>query len=250
MGILFVQSAHTPTSTSPASLSVSLTNVAGNLLVLEFRDGSGGGVTWTISDTLGNTWVKADLGGVARCAYVANCKAGANTITISITGSAFTAYLGVWEFSGLVLSNPLDVLTASVTNSLTRNNSNNFNTNYDNELIFSAASFSLAQPGTCTWSSFTHDSLSVLPGVGSGNTYGATGFRIVTTGQTNANTRFAMTGGTSGSSSAMTVLSFIGAGANFVNRGHLTKSGTRLRTSIWSTGGAVAQPCGPVSTPW
>jgi hypothetical protein len=110
MAIAFVQGNN---NTSQSGTSVTLAflsnNAAGNLLILTVRsanfDVSG------VSDTQGNNWTKIDSLAnqeFCNCWYAPNSKAGANTVTVTFTGSASFVYLAVGEYSGVKVSSPLD----------------------------------------------------------------------------------------------------------------------------------------------
>ena len=79
MAISRVQAVGATTST------VSITNTAGNLIVVVARLVNGSGTT--ISDSLGNTWNLVQSEGITQfhCLwYAANCKGGSNTITLPL----------------------------------------------------------------------------------------------------------------------------------------------------------------------
>ena len=101
-------------------------------------------VTFTISDTLGNTWISAigpfrwvtDKGGVAQIFYVANSSKGTDTITVTPSvGNANFLDVYIHEYSGLALNSPLDV-TASNFGTGTTLSSGTATTTAPNELIF------------------------------------------------------------------------------------------------------------------
>jgi hypothetical protein len=107
MAIAFVQSA----GVAGHSLAFTSNNTAGNLLILAV--GAGGAVTG-VSDTRGNTWVKAvnyDESSTILLAteiwYAENCAGGANTVSYTGGFSSFE-YMGIAEYSGVATSSSLD----------------------------------------------------------------------------------------------------------------------------------------------
>ena len=116
MAISRVQAVGATTST------VSITNTAGNLIVVVARLVNGIGTT--ISDSLGNTWnlVQQASGASAQyhCLwYAANCKGGSNTITLPLGYSFYQEVVA--EYSGIKTVSPLDknsVTTSSGVSSL------------------------------------------------------------------------------------------------------------------------------------
>lgn len=86
-------------------------NTAGNFLAALIQVSS---AVTAVTDTAGNTWVKAC--GVANAGnalyaeiwYVENCAAGANTVTVANGFGASFCHVGVAEYSGLATSSGLD----------------------------------------------------------------------------------------------------------------------------------------------
>lgn len=115
----YIQSASaTNGTTAVASTSVAFAtnNTSGNLLVASFRYDSPAGVpaTATVADTNGNTWVLIDRivyatsGDGAELWYCANCKGGANTVTMTPASSTGYQTIIVAEYSGIARATPLD----------------------------------------------------------------------------------------------------------------------------------------------
>jgi hypothetical protein len=140
--IAFVQSAQAVnggfllTSLSKAYTS---NNVAGNLLVLVFRNFTGGGfATPAVSDTQGNTWIPVygafSNAGSANIAffYVENCAGGANTVTVT-NNSGFPGFV-ILEYSGVAASSSLEAQTHA-TGSGTAANSGNITTSNAADLL-------------------------------------------------------------------------------------------------------------------
>jgi hypothetical protein len=103
-----------------SSLGFPQNNTAGNLLVCGIIFSTTGISTPT--DTAGNTWLDCGAGEVdfngasvsVKLFYVANCKAGSNTVTST---GAFSVHLA--EFSGVLASSPIEATSKSPNNSTT-----------------------------------------------------------------------------------------------------------------------------------
>jgi hypothetical protein len=91
---------------SPYSIPFGSNNTLGNLLVYTQRNNTD--VASAISDTLTNTWIQTSN---IRIWYVKNCKAGANTL--SVTNGSGHLQASVVEYSGCDTVNPLDQITSS-----------------------------------------------------------------------------------------------------------------------------------------
>ena len=140
----------TATSNS-ASTSIakafSSANTAGNLIVAVVSWNSVNTGTFTCSDTRANTYTVADAQWDSTTnrwlgvCYAANIKAGSNTVTATFNGSRTTRRMIVHEYSGVALTNPVDVtaknnaLGATGANAIT---SNAAITTVGGDLIFGA----------------------------------------------------------------------------------------------------------------
>lgn len=84
-------------------------NTAGNLLVAFcYIGGAGGGTPVSVTDTLGNTWFQAggtDIN-ISTIYYCPNCRAGANTVTFTISNTT-TRSISVAEYSGQLAAHPV-----------------------------------------------------------------------------------------------------------------------------------------------
>lgn len=104
LGFTFIQ-AKTGGTASGNSGAVAFTsnNTAGNLLLCNIGFGSSETFS-SLTDSLGNTWVQIDTiksavsGNKTGLFYVASCKGGANTVTLTTTGTASLCFLGVSEY--------------------------------------------------------------------------------------------------------------------------------------------------------
>jgi hypothetical protein len=105
--------------TGTVSLAFGSNNAQHNLLIAFVQLGAAAVFT-NIQDTLVNTWVQVggfstDAGGFkSGLFYVADSKAGANTVSVNSTGGG-NVRLGILEFSGAANTTPLD--TSNATNS-------------------------------------------------------------------------------------------------------------------------------------
>jgi len=144
------------TAVSSWSTAYSSSNTLGNTLIV-FVTGapnSSGPSAFGVSDSQGNTWTAAtSLYGLAsgnnpiQIFYASNCKAGANTVTVTATGDTmffFTA--AVHEYSGLSNSSPVDV-TASANSATGSVSVGPITTTVANDLLFVVAA-----PNTSTTS--------------------------------------------------------------------------------------------------
>ncbi|MDR3642145.1 MAG: hypothetical protein P4L74_00780 [Candidatus Doudnabacteria bacterium] len=96
-------------------------NTAHNFLVAECE--VAGGNTCALTDTQSNTWVQAttttDGTYQLYVFYVVDAKAGANTVTMTASGSTFYQTLAFAEFSGIINSSPLDQAGSGINTSTT-----------------------------------------------------------------------------------------------------------------------------------
>ena len=133
------------------SVSASFTSSvgSGHLLVaaIGYSDSSTniGNVTFTVNDSLGNSWtsalspVRRSTHGVAQIFYVKSSLSGPDTVTVtSSIGNAAFLELYVHEYSGTDTSAPLDV-TANDQGSSTTPSSGAATTTSSNELLFGFA---------------------------------------------------------------------------------------------------------------
>jgi hypothetical protein len=146
MAPAFVQANQNTVNTpSPAALAFTSNNTLGNLLVVVGRSGSGAAGTISIADSQGNTWVIPIKDNWLTTntffmAYAANCKAGANTVTVTNSnGSSSLISFCIAEYSGVATSAPLDKSAVADTGSgagtWTAANSGNVSPASNGELI-------------------------------------------------------------------------------------------------------------------
>lgn len=126
-----VQSGNTAGSGAPTrTIPFASNNEAGNLLVVTGRAGATA-INLAVSDSQGNTWTILQSDAISAAlqfivAYAPNCKAGANTITISSgAGNFTTCSMIAAEFTGVRATSPVDVsstlATASASSTVTAN---------------------------------------------------------------------------------------------------------------------------------
>lgn len=125
-------------ASSPVTLAYTTNNTAGNLLIACVGVDAGATIS-TPTDTR-NTWVLAKTqngsggSGDAACYYVANCGAGANTVSAAWTGGGTAGHLDIYEVSGMLTVSPLDQ-TGSVASSATASVSTAGATSQANEFV-------------------------------------------------------------------------------------------------------------------
>lgn len=147
-------------------------NTAGNMLVCCVRLPSGSGKTFTIADSQSNSWTQFPSSAsngtdLDTMWYAFNCKAGANTVTVSVSTGITFFRLIIAEFSGARSFITSSDITAE------RWATPNFITTQSNELIIAIGLTSGA--GSTVDSPFTQRQAVI----GGGTSYGAFGDRIV-----------------------------------------------------------------------
>jgi len=147
MAITFVQKAAT-TNGSGSQTSVTCTfpgaQTAGNLIIVSVTGNSSGTDVTGVTDSKGNTYVRANLndtfasGPIWNTTFyaknIAAAAAGANTVTVALTSTSSTD-VRIFEFSGLDPSAPLDQ-TGSAHGSLGTVSSASVTTTTASELLF------------------------------------------------------------------------------------------------------------------
>src|SRR5215469_3080629 len=126
-------------TTTTSALAFSGANTVGNFIAVVIRGGLSNSQVFTVKDSLGNTYKQAVQLGSSGSAvtsaiyYAENIKAGANTITVTMTVSGPLRF-DILEYSGVATSNSLDV-TASATATSTSPNSGSATTTGSGELL-------------------------------------------------------------------------------------------------------------------
>jgi hypothetical protein len=131
-------------STTSSSLGFNSNNTPGNWIGVCIRAGHSG-EAFTITDSKGNTYhqavqlnmtVDTPNGDTVGIYYAENIMAGANTVTVSDTTSA-TLRFAILEYSGVTISNSLDV-TASAQGTSASPNSGNATSTVSGDLLLGA----------------------------------------------------------------------------------------------------------------
>lgn len=139
----YVQSTNTGGGGSSTISATFVSNVAqGDLIVVGVAWNSTTVTVSSVADSLSNTYssavgptTNATLGGSCQIFYAANTPAGANSVTVTFSGTISGGDLAIHEYSGIRLTSPLDV-TAAATGNNTSPNSGSATTTQASELIF------------------------------------------------------------------------------------------------------------------
>lgn len=137
--IAFVQSARVD-GTGTQNVAFSSNNAAGNLIVVAIMIGNTTSDP-TVSDTRGNTYTEdrrqtqTTDGHRAFVFSAPNSVAGANTVTVTITGTP-TNRVMIHEYRGLATSSPRDQVNSGEADSSSTSDSGNVTTTVANELLF------------------------------------------------------------------------------------------------------------------
>src|SRR5215469_15373112 len=139
-------------TTTTSTLAFASANTAGNFIAVAIRGGLSSSQVFTVTDSNGNTYKQAALIGytssqvTSAIYYAENIKAGANTITVSMTVSGPLRF-DILEYSGVATANSLDAI-ATATGSSTTPNSGNLTTTASGDLLL--ATVGTADPVTYT----------------------------------------------------------------------------------------------------
>jgi 5-hydroxyisourate hydrolase-like protein (transthyretin family) len=154
--------------TSSTTLAFNANNIAGNWIGVIVRVGNGSqGIAITVTDSNGNTYHQAvqmassPIGNLAIF-YAENSKAGVNTITVSDNISA-TLRVAIFEYSGVMKANSLDV-TVSAQGTSTAPNSGNVTTTANGDLLLGAVMTTNAASYTAGSSYVIEENVPVEPG--------------------------------------------------------------------------------------
>lgn len=127
MAIAYVQSAGSAPGGAGSVVAFPSANTPGNLLIAMVASDTVTDTVTALTDTLGNTWVRATTpfdvplkGTILGIYYAKNCLGGANTVSVTCaTGAATT--LQIAEYSGADTTSPFDVGAGATANSSTPN---------------------------------------------------------------------------------------------------------------------------------
>lgn len=129
-------------TTTTSTLAFTSANTAGNFIAVGIRGGLSSSQVFTVTDSNGNTYKQAAQIGytasqvTSAIYYAENVKAGANTITVSMTVSGPLRF-DILEYSGVATLNSLDA-TATATGSSATASSGNLTTTVGGDLLLAA----------------------------------------------------------------------------------------------------------------
>jgi hypothetical protein len=105
---LVQKTAFASSASASVNQSYSSNNTAGSLLVAMIYSPGGSASTYTVTDTQGNTWFAAGISDISltHVFFCPSAKAGANTVTASVTGANPTQ-LSLAEYTGHNSSHPV-----------------------------------------------------------------------------------------------------------------------------------------------
>ena len=138
---------------STQTIAYPLNNQAGNLLVLVGRIAATS-ISPGVSDSQGNTWTILQQDAVSSSihflvAYAPNCKAGANTISVTTGAGNFTSFSMIAaEFTGVKVSSPVDVFsTLATASSSSTATANSITTTASDLVLLTVANETSGNPG-------------------------------------------------------------------------------------------------------
>jgi thermitase len=161
-GIALVQSGSVQGSASKSiSKAFGRANTAGNLIIAFVRM-STTTQTVTVKDSLGNTYADAVSqtqttdGSQIHLFYAKSIKAGANTVTATLSGSNSHPWLAIYEYSGLSTSAPLDKTAHGQGTSASPNSGATGTVSAATELVFAGLGLPSTSGATVTAGSGYH----------------------------------------------------------------------------------------------
>src|ERR1041385_8089614 len=131
-------------TTTTSTLAFAGQNTSGNFIAVAIRGGLSSSQVFTVTDSNGNTYKKAAQIGFTVSAvtsaiyYAENIKAGANTVTVSMTVSGPLRF-AILEYSGVATANSLDA-AAVATGTSTAASSGNATTTVSGDLLLGSVS--------------------------------------------------------------------------------------------------------------
>jgi hypothetical protein len=126
-----------------SGLAFGANNTAGNFIAVVIRAG-GNPQTFGVTDSLGNSYkqavqfVQSTDGHSDAIYYAENIKAGANTVTVTLTSN--TLRFAILEFSGIATAGSIDIIASNQGNNNANPSTGSFNTNTNGELLLGAIS--------------------------------------------------------------------------------------------------------------
>jgi subtilisin family serine protease len=141
-GVNLVQQAAVQGSgVSSVTANFSASNTAGNLIIAAVR-ASTTTQTVTVTDQLGNKYtdavdqMQAADGSQIHIFYAPNVRAGANSVTATLSGTNNHPWIAVFEYSGLSTASPLDRVASAQGTSSSPSSGSTSQTRAANELVF------------------------------------------------------------------------------------------------------------------
>lgn len=136
MAIALIQKAQSDTNAGSATLAYGSNVVIGNLLVVVLRIGASV-VTYSLSDTRGNTYIPCTQQFIPTVGYVQlfycfNISSGANTVSLNLNSASDTMRIAIFEYSGV---GGLDIEANVATGTSTTSASASFTPTFDNSLV-------------------------------------------------------------------------------------------------------------------
>src|SRR5437763_748581 len=156
-------------TTTTSTLAFPGANTGGNFIAVAIRGGLSSSQVFTVTDSNGNTYKKAAQIGFTVSAvtgaifYAENVKAGANTVTVSMTVSGPLRFT-ILEYSGVATANSLDG-TAGATGQGTAVSSGNTTTTASGDLLLGTVSTADAATYTAGTGYTIRDSVPAPPNV-------------------------------------------------------------------------------------
>ena len=157
----FVQGASHRAAASVAACAFPAANTAGNCLVVLAiaAEPFGGLTTMTIADSQGNAWTHitspAEQNNILPGVWIApNCKAGANTVTVTYNYGSYPIMCVVLELTGILAVSPLDVQNAAAATSATHRSVAATTTHTNDVLLLlalDAATGAAVETNTLSW---------------------------------------------------------------------------------------------------
>lgn len=160
-----IQVEHQYIASSGTSYAFSSNNTAGNFIIVSVLSTGGISISYSVSDTQGNSYTPLTLdsvcmaGGGGSCQqtfYAPNIKAGANSIIVTYSNTTDVGFTAV-EYSGIKTSSPLDVEATPFMNGGASTNvaQSTIFSPQAGSLIFSSLSSEFNNPGVTTGTNIT-----------------------------------------------------------------------------------------------
>lgn len=140
----FVQQATNSNSSNGSSLATTIsTSSAGDLLIAQIAVNTGSAVVTSVTDSAGNTWVKATSGAGGSLdseIWYAVDASPANSVTVNVSGSRRIA-VNISEFDGVAQSSVLDVSNGQYDGGGNTHTTPSITTTVDHDLVLASLSW-------------------------------------------------------------------------------------------------------------